>query len=140
MNKRIGPEVATMIRENLLATVTRDPERYVKSLLDADMIDLRDADAVRELARLSFAPEYYNLTPKEMANLDFGEYFKRMRSHMKKVRTFRLPDGLVMWSRAITLLLGLSTELAPGIRPLEVVGPYMADLMAGPAVGAGARS
>jgi hypothetical protein len=54
-----------------------------------------------------------------------------MRSQMKKVRTFRLPDGIVMWGRALTLLMGLATELAPGIRPLDVVGPYVMRFLAG---------
>jgi hypothetical protein len=35
-----------------------------------------------------------------------------------------------MWGRALTLLMGLATELAPGIRPLDVVGPYVARFLA----------
>jgi hypothetical protein len=56
-----------------------------------------------------------------------------MRGQMKRVRSFRLPDGIVMWGRALTLLMGLASELAPGIRPLEVVGPYVAHFLAGEA-------
>ena len=115
----------TMMRDNLLAMVARDPVLYARSLLEADMIVPEDVATVEEIARISFDPTYYNLTPAELANLDFGEYFRRMRGHLKRVRSFRQPDGLVMWSRAITLLLGLATELAPGIRPLDVVGPYV---------------
>jgi predicted unusual protein kinase regulating ubiquinone biosynthesis (AarF/ABC1/UbiB family) len=131
MNKRLAPRVMTMLRENLLATVTRDPARYARSFLDAGMIDARDVAAVEAVARISFDPAYWNLTPREVARLDFAEYLGRMRSQMKQVRSFRLPDGLVMWGRALTLLLGLATELAPGIRPLDVVGPYVARFLAG---------
>jgi predicted unusual protein kinase regulating ubiquinone biosynthesis (AarF/ABC1/UbiB family) len=131
MNKRLSPRVMTMLRENLLATVTRDPARYARSFLQAGMIDARDVAAVEEVARISFDPTYWNLTPREVARLDFAEYFGRMRGQMKQVRSFRLPDGLVMWGRALTLLLGLATELAPGIRPLDVVGPYVARFLAG---------
>jgi len=125
MNKRLDQRVMTMMRDNLMATVARDPKLYARSLLEAEMIVPEDVQTVEEIARISFDPTYYNLTPKEMANLDFGEYFRRMRGHLKRVSSFRLPDGLVMWSRAITLLLGLATELAPGIRPMDVVGPYV---------------
>jgi hypothetical protein len=83
---------------------------------------------------MSFDPAYYNLTPQEMMNLDFGEYFRRMRAQMKRIRSFRLPDGLVMWSRALTLLYGLVVELAPGLRPLDVLGPYAAEFLRPPAV------
>ena len=56
---------------------------------------------------------------------------------MKRIRSFQLPDGLVMWSRAFSLLYGLNAELAPGVRPLEVIGPYVLEFLAG---GAGAHS
>jgi ubiquinone biosynthesis protein len=135
MNKRLSPPVMAMLRENLLATVTRDAERYARSFLDAGMIDASDVPAVEDVARLSFDPRYFNLTPREVAALDFGEYLGRMRSQMKRVKSFRLPDGIVMWGRALTLLMGLATELAPGIRPLEVVGPYVVRFLAGGATG-----
>jgi ubiquinone biosynthesis protein len=131
MNKRLSPAVMAMLRENLLATVTRDAGRYARSFLDAGMIDARDVAAVEDVARLSFDPKYFNLTPREVAGLDFGEYLGRMRGQMKRVRSFRLPDGIVMWGRALTLLMGLASELAPGIRPLEVVGPYVVRFLAG---------
>jgi hypothetical protein len=54
-----------------------------------------------------------------------------MRGHLKRIRSFRLPDGLVMWSRAISLLYGLLVELAPGARPLDVLGPFVAEFLQG---------
>ena len=43
----------------------------------------------------------------------------------------QLPVGIVMWSRAISLLYALMVELAPGIRPLEVFGPYVMEFLRG---------
>ena len=131
MHKRIAPGTMHMLRENLLATVLRDPDRYVQAFLDADMIDPRDRAAVTEIAKLSFAPEAWNLTPKELAEMDVAAHVRRLRGHLKQVRSFRLPDGLVMWGRAVSLLMGLATELAPGIRPLEVFGPYVFAFLQG---------
>ena len=67
-----------------------------------------------------------------MAKIDFGEYFARMREHMWMLKSFRLPDGLVAWGRAFSLLYGLTAELAPGIRPLDVVGPFVLEFLQGP--------
>jgi len=133
MNKRLAPEVMHMLRENLLATVGRDPVRYAQAFLQADMIDPGDVAAVEEIARISFDPAYFNLTPREMARIDVPAMVRRLRTQMKQVKSFRLPDGLVMWSRALTLLMGLASELAPGIRPLEIVGPYVLGFLARPA-------
>jgi predicted unusual protein kinase regulating ubiquinone biosynthesis (AarF/ABC1/UbiB family) len=136
MHQQLEPEVLHMVRENVMATVTRDPERYARSFLDAGMIRPEDVSTVEAVARISFEPGYWNLTPSEVAQLDLGEYVSRMRAQMRRVKSFHLPDGLVMWSRAIGLLLALASELAPGTRPLEVVGPYLIGFLgAAPAGG-----
>ena len=75
------------------------------------------------MAALAFDPRYFDLTPKEWMEIDLGDYVRAMRSRMKRIQSFQLPDGLVMWSRAFSLLYGLHTELAPGIRPSSWSGP-----------------
>jgi hypothetical protein len=40
-----------------------------------------------------------------------------------------------MWSRAISILYGLVVELAPGIRPLDLFGPYVMEFLAPPREG-----
>jgi hypothetical protein len=47
--------------------------------------------------------------------------------------------GVVMWGRATSVLYGLVVELAPGLRPLDVFGPYVLSFMSD-AGGPGARS
>jgi predicted unusual protein kinase regulating ubiquinone biosynthesis (AarF/ABC1/UbiB family) len=125
MNQSIEPRVMDGIRSNVLAAVTRNEALWVDSMIDVGIIRSEDRDAARELARLSLDPAYYNLTPKELTDLDFGDYFMKMREHLWMIRSFRMPDGLVAWARAFSLLYGLAAELAPGIRPLDVVGPYV---------------
>ncbi len=131
MNRRISPEVLAAVRKNVLASVWRDPDLYAASLVEAGMIGSADIPAAKEIAQLGFDPAYYNLTPQEMMKIDFGEYFRRMRGQLKRIRSFQLPDGLVMWSRAISLLYGLLVELAPGVRPLDVLGPFVAEFLQG---------
>jgi predicted unusual protein kinase regulating ubiquinone biosynthesis (AarF/ABC1/UbiB family) len=132
MNARIAPELREAIRKNVIASIQRDPEAYVDSLLEVGFIQPSDRDAAVELAKLGFDPRYYNLTPAEAMKIDLGEYLGEMRANMKKIKSFQLPDGVVMLGRAINLLYALALELAPGIRPLEVVGPYVLEFMAGP--------
>ena len=133
MNKRIAPEVLLAMRDNILATLSRDAAAYADSLVKMKVVLPQEHAAVMELAELSFDPAYFNLTPQELVSLDFSDYFKRMRGQMKKIRGFRLPDGIVMWSRASSLLYGLCVELAPGMRPLDVIGPYVLGFLQGQA-------
>jgi ubiquinone biosynthesis protein len=135
MNRRVSPRVLAAVRKNVLASVWRDPDLYAASLVEAGMIAASDVPVAREIAKLAFDPAYYNLTPQEMTKIDFAEYFRRMRGQLKQIRSFQLPDGLVMWSRALSLLYGLLVELAPGARPLDLLGPFVAEFLqgAGPA-------
>lgn len=132
MNARVSPELREALRKNVLASIRRDPEAYVDSLLEAGFLKARDRAAAVELAKIGFDPRYYNLTPAEAMKIDLGEYLGEMRANMKKIESFQLPEGVVMLGRAINLLYALALELAPGIRPLEVVGPYVMEFMAPP--------
>lgn len=135
MNQRIDSEIMNGIRRNVLAAVTRNEDLWVESMIQIGIIGEGDREVARELAQMSFDPAYYNLTPKELTELDFSDYFLKMRSQLSRVGSFRLPDGLVSWGRAFSLLYGLALELAPGLRPLDVVGPYVLEfLQAGAAV------
>jgi predicted unusual protein kinase regulating ubiquinone biosynthesis (AarF/ABC1/UbiB family) len=140
MNESIEPEVMDGIRMNVLAAVTRNEELWVDSMIQIGILREEDRESARELARMSFDPRYYNLTPKELTDLDFGDYFSKMRGHMWMLRSFRMPDGLVAWGRAFSLLYGLAAELAPDIRPLDVVGPYVLAFLQTPAVGSQAEA
>jgi len=131
MNQSIEPEIMDGIRKNVLAAVTRNEELWVDSMVEVGIIREEDREAARGLAQMSMDPTYFNLTPSEISELDFGDYFERMREHMWMLRSFRMPDGLVSWGRAFSLLYGLGAELAPGIRPLDVVGPYVLEFLQG---------
>ena len=132
MNERLSPELLAAMRDHLRASVLRDRELFATSLVAAGAIDARDLPVARELAELAFDPALYNLTPQEVAGLDFAMLFARMRGQLVRLRSFRLPPGIVMWSRAISILYGLVVELAPGIRPLDLFGPYVMEFLAPP--------
>ena len=132
MNERLAPEVLAAVRDHLRASVLRDRELFASSLVAAGAIDERDLAVAREIAELAFDPALYNLTPQEVAGLDFSLHFRRMRGQLGRLRSFRLPPGVVMWSRAISILYGLVVELAPGVRPLDLFGPYVMEFLAPP--------
>jgi len=131
MNQSIAPDVMDGIRSNVLAAVTRNEDLWVESMIQVGIIRAEDRESARELAQISFDPAYYNLTPKELTDIDFSDYFAKMRGQMWMLRSFQLPDGLVAWGRAFSLLYGLAAELAPGIRPLDIVGPYVLGFLQG---------
>lgn len=131
MNQTVEPELMDGIRLNVLAAVTRNEGMWVDSMVQVGIIREEDRAAAQELAKLSMDPAYYNLTPKELTEIDFGDYIEKMRGHLWMLKSFRMPDGMVAWGRAFSLLYGLAAELAPGIRPLDIVGPYVLEFLQG---------
>lgn len=131
MNQEIEPAIMDGIRQNVLAAVTRNEALWVESMVQIGIIRGDDREAASALAQMSFDPAYYNLTPSELTEIDFGDYFGKVREHMWMLRSFRMPNGLVAWGRAFSLLYGLAAELAPGVRPLDVVGPYVLGFLQG---------
>ncbi|MBY0400672.1 phosphotransferase [Myxococcota bacterium] len=125
MHEAIEPEIMEGVRMNVLAAVTRNETLWVDSLIRVGILKERDREAARALAQVSFDPAYYNLTPKEVVEIDFGDYFAKVRGHLWLIEGARMPDGLLAFGRAFSLLYGLALELAPGMRPLDVVGPYV---------------
>lgn len=135
MHEAIEPEIMEGVRMNVLAAVTRNETLWVDSLIRVGILRERDREAARALARVSFDPAYYNLTPKEIVEIDFNDYFARVREHLWLIEGARMPDGLLAFGRAFSLLYGLALELAPGMRPLDVVGPYVLAFLQPPRVG-----
>jgi ubiquinone biosynthesis protein len=129
MNERIERRVMDGVRMNVLAAVTRNEEMWVDSMIQIGIIADKDREVAQQLARMSLEPTYYNLTPKELTKIDFGEYFEKMRGPMSAIGSFRLPAGLIGWGRAFSLLYGLALELAPEMRPLDVVGPFVLEFL-----------
>lgn len=125
MHEAIAPEIMEGVRMNVLAAVTRNEDLWVDSLVQVGILRERDREAARSLARISFDPAYYNLTPRELTEIDFGDYFDKVRGHLWLIEGARMPDGLLAFGRAFSLLYALALELAPGMRPLDVVGPYV---------------
>ena len=131
MHERLEPMLKDAIRRNVIATITRDVDLYADTMIEAGFVSAADRDQIAEVARLIFDPRFYNLTPKEMAQMDFGSYFVEMRSHMKQIESFQLPQGVVMWGRATSLLFALLGELSPDTKPNDLIGPYLLKFFSG---------
>ena len=131
MNMQLAEGTLVAMRDHIVSVVQRDKDRWSESLVELGMVDKADLSVVRELSELAFDPRYFNLTPRQVSEIDMVEYFSELRVHMRQIRSFRIPDGLVMWGRALSLLYGLVSELAPGLRPMDVVGPYVFDFLSG---------
>jgi len=131
MNKRIDPKVRDAIRRNMVATVVRDVDAFADSMVDAGFVDAADREKIKDVARVQFDPRFWNVAPSEVADMDFNAYFMETREQMKQIQSFQLPNGVVMWGRALGLLSAMQGELMPDRAPYDVIGPYVMQFLTG---------
>ncbi len=129
MHRRLENKLRDAIRHNMIATITRDVDLYALSMIEGGFISNDDAEKVREMAIFQFDPKFHNLSAKEIARMDFGEYFMGMRSRLKDIESFQLPSGVIMWGRSLGLLMSLFGELAPTQKPLDLISSYVIEFL-----------
>jgi predicted unusual protein kinase regulating ubiquinone biosynthesis (AarF/ABC1/UbiB family) len=117
-----------VVRGGVVGLATNDAERIVESLDRLNMI-LPGADkrpivqAVQIMLRHSF-----NRTMREMSNLDVEALFEETRDIVYDL-PFQIPQDLLYFGRAMSMVAGLSTEICPDINLFQELRPFARMLM-----------
>ncbi|RRR73631.1 MAG: AarF/ABC1/UbiB kinase family protein [Candidatus Viridilinea halotolerans] len=112
-----------IIRFGVIGLATNDPERMVTTLERLNMI-LPGADrqpfvkAVQIMLRHS-----YNRTMREMTNLDVEAIFDETKDIIYDL-PFQIPQNLLYFGRAMSMVAGLATEIYPDINLFHEIQPF----------------
>lgn len=117
-----------VIRRGVVGLATNDAERIVASLDQLNMIlpgsDRRPiVQAVEVLLRHSF-----NRTMREMTNLDVEMIFDETKDIIYDL-PFQIPQDLLYFGRALSMVAGLSTEICPDINLFQELQPFARMLL-----------
>src|ERR1051326_4879864 len=141
---RLAPGVKEGIRLFWQGLITRDPTLITGGLTQAGLIS-RDQDEadVAERAINYFQRRFFDQMHDASWSLKDVQVDMRTRvdalfdlqkldiSFRDLSRAFTVPKEWVLFERASILVLGLCTELDPGMNPIQVVGPYMQEFVLG---------
>jgi predicted unusual protein kinase regulating ubiquinone biosynthesis (AarF/ABC1/UbiB family) len=117
-----------VVRGGVVGLATSDAERIVDTLAQLNMI-LPGADkrpivqAVQIMLRHSF-----NRTMREMSNIDVEAIFEETRDIVYDL-PFQIPQDLLYFGRALSMVAGLSTEICPDINLFQELRPFARMLM-----------
>lgn len=131
------------IVEVLQAALTRDTPRLVLAMKDMGFI-ARGADPIifervvdffhdkfqAEVKLESFSLSELRLSP-ERALEDLADLRKLDVSLRDLMEHFHVPKEWILLERTLLLLLGLCTELAPEMNPMQVIRPYVEEMVLG---------
>ncbi|HEY6218723.1 MAG TPA: AarF/ABC1/UbiB kinase family protein, partial [Gemmatimonadaceae bacterium] len=141
---RLAPGVKAGIRVFWQGLITQDPTLITGGLNQAGLIsrDQNEAD-VAERAINYFQRRFFDQMHDASWSLKDVQVDMRTRvdalldlqkldiSFRDLSRAFTVPKEWVLFERASILVLGLCTELDPGMNPISIVGPYMQEFVLG---------
>lgn len=125
---RLPPQTMELVRGGVIGLATNDAERIVDALDRLNMI-LPGADkrpivqAVQIMLRHSF-----NRTMREMTNVDVEAIFEETRDIVYDL-PFQIPQDLLYFGRALSMVAGLATEICPDINLFHELRPFARMLM-----------
>jgi len=124
----LPPQTMDVVRGGVLGLATNDAERIVDSLDRLNMI-LPGADrrpivqAVQIMLRHSF-----NRTMREMTSLDVEAIFEETKDIVYDL-PFQIPQDLLYFGRALSMVAGLATEICPDINLFHELRPFAQMLL-----------
>jgi predicted unusual protein kinase regulating ubiquinone biosynthesis (AarF/ABC1/UbiB family) len=124
----LTPQMMDVVRGGVVGLATSDAERIVEVLEKLNMI-LPGADrrpivqAVQIMLRHSF-----NRTMREMSNIDVEAIFDETKDIIYDL-PFQIPQNLLYFGRALSMVAGLATEICPDINLFHELRPFARMLL-----------
>ncbi|WP_129672418.1 AarF/ABC1/UbiB kinase family protein [Candidatus Chloroploca sp. Khr17] len=124
----LPPQTMEVIRGGVVGLATNDAERIVDSFERLNML-LPGADrrlliqGVEIMLRHSF-----NRTMREMTNIDVDAIFAETKGIIYDL-PFQIPQNLLYFGRAMSMVAGLSTEICPDINLFQELRPFARMLL-----------
>jgi len=124
----LPPQTMDTIRGGVVGLATNDAERIVDALDRLNMI-LPGADRRPVVQAMQIMLRYsFNRTMREMTNMDVEAIFDETRDIIYDL-PFQIPQDLLYFGRALSMVGGLATELNPDINLFSELRPFARMLL-----------
>jgi predicted unusual protein kinase regulating ubiquinone biosynthesis (AarF/ABC1/UbiB family) len=128
--KTIPPPILVGLRRALFGVLNHDGDGFAQGLVLLGVIREHDRPTIMPMVHKLFAHihtgssrEVKELQREIVANA--REVYQDIRSVLSKVEQVTIPQDLVLYGRAISLLQGLATQIAPEMEIFTVMMPHM---------------
>ncbi len=131
MTGQLTPELAAGLRETLIALITRDTKRLVRSYQQLGVL-LPGADLKRiEEASEAVFDQVWGLPMSELMQVDYQAVRKLARdfSDLLFNLPFQVPQDFIYLGRAVGILSGMCTGLDPTFDPWRSIQPFVRTLL-----------
>jgi predicted unusual protein kinase regulating ubiquinone biosynthesis (AarF/ABC1/UbiB family) len=137
MTGSLTPELAAGLINTLVAIVTRDAEKLVKSYSELGfLLPEADTERIEEATKVAF-DQVWGLSMTEIRNVSYsdarelGKEFNDLLFAMP----FQVPQDFIYLGRAMGILSGMATSLDPDFNPWQELQPYAQKMITGSLTG-----
>ncbi|MEZ4253335.1 MAG: hypothetical protein R3B99_34440, partial [Polyangiales bacterium] len=116
-----------------VAFMGRDVDNFAKAVVGMGVLSERDVAIAQPILK-EFFEEMYDLTPQELKQLDVEAIRKKIDHVLKRIEGVHIPQDLVLYGRAFSLLAGVCAALDPEVNGIIVAKPMIMEALMRPEV------
>jgi len=129
--KRLPPEIKVELKRTLMAWASKKPDLMVEAMLNLKMIKENQKEHALELVK-DFIGNLKDFSPAKMATQDFSMMRMDMLDIVNEIPDLQLPQDLILYGRAASLLIGTGAALDPEVNPMTVLQPKLMKYLMSP--------
>ncbi|MFT5355382.1 MAG: putative unusual protein kinase regulating ubiquinone biosynthesis (AarF/ABC1/UbiB family) [Polyangiales bacterium] len=128
-SKILPKDFHSKLVRSAFAFMVRDVDGFSNTVVELGILSERDVELARPLLR-EFFEELFELTPEELKELDVSGLKAQVLVFLDKMEGVVIPQDIVLYGRAFSLLAGVVTQLAPNINGFVLAGPIIMQALA----------
>jgi len=132
MTGSLTPQLAAGLINTLVAIVTRDADKLVKSYSELGfLLPEADTERIEQATRTAF-DQVWGLSMTEIRNVSYSDARELGRefNDLLFAMPFQVPQDFIYLGRAMGILSGMATSLDPDFNPWQELQPYAQKMIA----------
>jgi ubiquinone biosynthesis protein len=122
----------TLIRTSV-AFMGRDVDGFAKGVAELGMLSEKDLEHAKPILR-AFFEDMFEMSPQQLRALDAEVLREKISDVLAKIEGVHIPQDLVLYGRAFSLLAGVCAALDPTVNGLVVAKPMIMEALMRPEV------
>lgn len=129
--KVLPPDFQRKLIASAMAFMFRDVDGFARAVVSMGMMNERDVAVARPIM-VEFFEEMFEMSPEDLRELDLNELKKKVLATVEAIEAVHIPQDVVLYGRAFSLLSGVVTQLDPSVNGLVLAKPMIMEALMRP--------
>ncbi|HJL03609.1 MAG TPA: AarF/UbiB family protein [Polyangiaceae bacterium LLY-WYZ-15_(1-7)] len=114
-----------------VAFMGRDVDGFIRAVSKMGVLSERDVEIARPIIQ-EFFDEMYEMTPTDLKDIDIEDMKEKIQSVIDRIEGIHIPQDIVLYGRAISLLSGVIAGLDSHVNGILVAKPMIMEALMRP--------